>query len=352
MQKDSPMTRFIEFTLVNLSSTVDKDLNGQHFPLLVTNALDSCATAQTMLQPKKTSYWPSSSRSGSKHQDSDQNVRDRLVKDVMKYVKVQDKYTAVVSLLLKSQAFYKTFPLLREESSPLVDLPRTTKGKPFIPTTGSAVEAESNCYPVSVSHQYPFCGVARLVTTDTKNTVLHLGLDIVVFEPLRTDLYPSVEDYLQVFQGSFTSWEWERMHSSQCSDKRLLNEFHLRWSMKEAYTKALGLGMYLDFCKFETRLDAVDNCAEDNDASGSLWSTVLEKKEGMHLRGCVRMGVQEVNWDFYFLPFFDLETDQCATGCACICFGPLENDHSSHVKFKEQVSWTTLQELTAWHSKR
>jgi phosphopantetheinyl transferase len=42
------------------------------------------------------------------------------------------------------------------------------------------------------------------------------------------------------------------------SDESKLQEFYLRWAIKEAYTKALGLGMNVEFQSFEMRLMEVD----------------------------------------------------------------------------------------------
>ena len=342
------MSIVVQVTLVNLSADVMRDLDGEQCPLIAVSALSSCTTAQEMLQQTTTTCC--SRRS--KDEESNEQVQGRLLKDVMRYVKVPDKYTALLSLLLKSQAFYKAHPPSVQKVLPVVDLPRTGKGKPFIPTTSSALENESSFCPISVSHQFPFCGIARLIQPiDTKKTEIKLGMDIVVFEPLRTDLYSSVEDYLQVFRESLTDWEWERIHFSQCSDQQLMIEFYLRWSMKEAYTKALGLGMYLDFCTFETRLDVVDRTIDDGSGNG-IWSVLSGAKKGVHLHGHVVMGAKEACWDFYFLPLFDSETEKRATGCACICFGPLENDQSSSARFEEQVCWTTFQNVIAWHKEQ
>ena len=35
----------------------------------------------------------------------------------------------------------------------------------------------------------------------------------------------------------------------------ILHEFYIQWSIKEAYTKALGFGMNIDFQSFETEID-------------------------------------------------------------------------------------------------
>ena len=45
------------------------------------------------------------------------------------------------------------------------------------------------------------------------------------------------------------------------SDESKLQEFYLRWAIKDAYTKALGLGMNVEFQSCETRLMEVDGDA-------------------------------------------------------------------------------------------
>jgi len=331
----------VEVTLVNLSEDVSNDANGELFPRIAAIELHSCTTAQQMLKRKRSGYFSSKGED-----DSSEQVQRKLVKYVTRYVLVKDKYTALSSLFLKSQAFYQTFSSMIQKGLSVVELPRTEKGKPFIPTTAFALEKEANCFPISVSHQFPFCGLARLVLKDdtTNMTDKNLGMDIVVFDPLRADLYDSVQDFLEAFQSSFTGWEWQQMHSSYLSDQELMKEFYLRWSMKEAYTKALGHGMSLDFSAFETRLDLVDK----NDGK-SIWCVVSEAKagSGIHLRGRIVTEIEEAHWDFYFLPLFN---DSQAAGCACICFGPLEN--ASCAPFGERIIWSTLHDAIQWHEDR
>ncbi len=63
----------------------------------------------------------------------------------------------------------------------------------------------------------------------------------------------------------------------------MLREFYLRWSMKEAYTKAIGMGMHMDFHKFETRLCHIDNDEDDDDDNNNsqVDNTDDEKEEGV-----------------------------------------------------------------------
>lgn len=328
-------------SFTNVSSDVNDDLDGVQLGPLVDSSLCSCSTAVGQLRhmKRKTSWVPHFST----HHDGEEYLKGKLTNDVQRYLKVKDKYLALASLLFKSQAFHHTYPPsdLRRQLS-LVDLPRTQKGKPFIPTTFAMKEQESNVYPISVSHQFPWAGSARLINdySDQSHRGLHLGMDIVVFDPINSDLYDSVEEFVSVFRDCFTTREWQRLHSGAGD---VLEEFHLRWCMKEAYTKALGEGMHLNFATFEIRLDGVD-CEDGSEQSIS--SAISSTKDGTHLlRGVVKRNGQlhAASWDFYFLPLSSNESQ----GCACICLGPLPENCAP--AFETRIHWTTVRELIQWH---
>ena len=326
----------VEIMLVDVSPDVNKDLHGEDFPQVAETALSSCVTASKVLETKRWSLKKILVCGGDDRPlPSLKDVKERLLGDVNRYVKAPDKYMALTSLLLKSQAFYLTHGSLAQEL-PVIDLPRTHRGKPFIPVTVYASEDESIDYPLSVSHQFPFCGVARFLRQTTNRM---LGMDIVVFDSFNRELYDSDKDFVKVFRESFTDWEWRRIHSAD----NLLIEFYLRWAMKEAYTKALGLGLHLDFSAFETRLELVDElCSQDG-----IWSAI--STTGTHLRGSVvTNGQDETSWDFYFLPLFCENIGQGKV-CACICFGPLCDADAS---FEARTTLTTIHNLIQWHQDR
>jgi phosphopantetheine--protein transferase-like protein len=244
---------------------------------------------------------------------------------------------------------------------PLIQLPRTKHGKPYIPaaipttetttTTSSAsstlsttqknscnssngsgspyTNVEENFFPLSVSHQYPYVGMIRInqnenaITTSlpssgtsspvsspflspsttikdrqqstssssTKGRTKHrkrggsidtkiinkqtinmsraeatitdsllVGFDIVVFDDINYRLYDTVQDFVAVFRGMFSPAEFKVLHDS-CSDnpETQLRELYLRWAVKEAYTKALGVGLGYDFSTFQVVLDLQGN---------------------------------------------------------------------------------------------
>ncbi|KAL7466296.1 hypothetical protein ACHAXS_006604 [Conticribra weissflogii] len=256
----------------------------------------------------------------------------------------------------------------------------------------------------------------------SENEQLLLGLDLVTFQCKLNDYIPTIHDYLLSFEGSFTRWEWERINYHRStksnmenasrnhsiiqtkntttsmsvadrfklfsfavkqksipnnpmklrSDNSKLKEFYLRWAMKEAYTKALGVGMNMEFDSFETLLVGIDdetvvgeeyeNGSSHDDMEGKskdgIWNAIREnatyKNDGKsmkrNLSSCqfsVIGGITKRNhstaepkphlvsdstnsssnqskctelWEFIFIPLND------SIGCVCICRGPLEQD--------------------------
>jgi phosphopantetheinyl transferase len=258
--------------------------------------------------------------------ESMQQTRDRVHKSIVRFLKEPDRWTALASVLLKSLAFHRsiqTLPCTFHESIddlavglflktqvssanaekfellPIVDLPRTKYNRPYLPyltpqTTHkppATIKSSSNTgdegigenenlrAKISVSHQYPYVSIVQSSST------LKIGLDLVVFQYQKNEYTPTINDFLKSFETSFTSWEWERIQHCRNSntlvrkrqsrsDESKLREFFLRWSIKEAYTKALGLGMHVDFSSFETRLFGIDD-VKNTATKEAIWDTVI-----------------------------------------------------------------------------
>jgi phosphopantetheinyl transferase len=210
------------------------------------------------------------------------------LRQILRYVKNRDRWLALASCLLKSQVYQfciVSFALADDDddgygkkppqdgawSSALVELPRSPYNKPFIPLLKARRQREKEQQFIyeafSVSHQWPFAGVALLddddiddqlmISSSSSPRLLQVGLDIVVFDPPNDRLYTSVMEFVEVFQSQFTANEWQEIVEAGRrfgqDDGDMLREFYLRWAVKEAYTKALGKGMHVNFAAFEFR---------------------------------------------------------------------------------------------------
>ena len=279
---------------------------------------------------------------------------------------------ALASVLLKSQCYYRYYSALQTSiyiPRRLMSLPRTQHGKPFIPAFSQPSDRQS--YAFSVSHQYPFVGLVQFDTSteptastrnDLKKIIDYpfLGLDIVVFEPLNERLYKTVEEFVDVFRDNFTPWEWDSLQHHESS--MLLREFYLRWATKEAYTKALGVGLGFPFGSFQVELQFCDESL-----GTKLWPRVKEavvgNNETLTIQGrveCINdeiLGAVPANalgrFVFHFYPLSDPNehADDEMQGCACVCEGPII-ETVDEKSFGVQCEWTSMVELISWHTCR
>lgn len=367
----------IQLSLVPLAHAVAEDSQGTRFCEISKASLTRCVSvcpSKVELSKEKESKrifgwrWSGNKQGGGGRDDDDKHsqnhgpvaseeVRDRLIKSVTRYLRVPDKYLHLVSVLLKSQAYHLVHSNVfsREEGWPVVELPRTEHGKPYIPMRDDEdYELRQDPFPVSVSHQFPFAGMARRVRSAETNPIpMQLGMDIVVFDEPNTKLYSSVLDFVNVFNDNFTRSEWKRIHSHN-EERLMLKEFYLQWAVKEAYTKALGVGLGVDFSSFETRFNQENG--DEVDETGLVNCLSDPSRDLFHFRGnVVHLNLKETIvepasslWDFYFVMLKGDELGgETKPGCACICAG--RSDEADCIPPQVEIEWTTLNELIEFH---
>jgi phosphopantetheinyl transferase (holo-ACP synthase) len=331
----------VHVDLLDISKDVQADSDARKMIDLVKNEiLASPSQAGTLLRRER----PSQEEIG------------LVQKQVFRFIQPKDKYTALASMLLKSQAFHITYKSTPEERVTVTDLPRTKFKKPYIPVrdydSSKMATKEEDLHPLSVSHQFPFAGLAKLDTSSlvSEDPRPHVGMDIVSFDAHNPKLYSDEREFINVFQGSFTAWEWSRIENEHSFR---LNEYYVRWAMKEAYTKALGLGMGIDFTSFEMKLTPPDQESYDS----CLWRYISSQRDGCNLSGsiCYLKSQKTEPWQFCFQPLYDQtlggtqRQSSDAKGCICICVGPFPGESKPSSRFHTAVHWTNLQSLVRWH---
>ena len=155
-----------------------------------------------------------------------------------------------------------------------------------------------------------------------------------------------------------------------------MREFYLRWAVKEAYTKALGVGMGLDFGSFEVRFDC---CKEDGCGLVESFDMAKEGVEGQNTHRLSTLGKvvrckgndattsdrgKEEIWHFTFTKLggtkqsgVDVYNSTTSNkhkweGCACVCVGPiasLEVAERNAIISPVDMKWMGLKDVFCWH---
>jgi 4'-phosphopantetheinyl transferase len=337
-------------------------------------------------------------------------------KSITRFLRPNDQYLACASVLFKSRAFHEVYAEALDDPEhdgerrrgeppekdkpddnsirPVVELPRTQYRKPYIPlppgdrnrgARGSYV-TEEDVFSMSISHQFPFAGLAKVQHDDCcpksfarrskeQSPPILVGLDIVVFEPFNNRLYSSEDEFLEVFEDQFTPNEWntgilgatDSHDATESASSMRLKEFYVRWAMKEAYTKAIGVGMGLPFESFEIHL--VDGFSIDGSdsasSSSSIWSRIATTERNSHpkaFRGTIEFTTTHQPTEcfyFYFLPLSSNSnhpSENAKDGCACVCVGSFSEPHAcdddnNEWKTALDISWTDLEGLVEWHER-
>jgi len=260
------------------------------------------------------------------------NVKERIIKEILAFVKPQDRMMALASVLLKSMAFTNLLQLEFRQPRTVAILPRTKYRKPFIPMNLIAgTDDEIPQTSISLSHQWSFVGLCQIdhglvfgqAVEENARQVKSLphckvGFDIVVFEPPNPRLYSSVREFAEVFQESFDRVEWQSIENANPSE-HMLRELYVRWAVKEAYTKALGLGLS-QFNSFQLEWCDIKET--------SLWRHISEREEDGTLD--IRAKVTHFSdmecpseWLFNFTRLWDNDK---VKGMGCVCIGPTDNE--------------------------
>jgi phosphopantetheinyl transferase (holo-ACP synthase) len=259
---------------------------------------------------------------------------------IFTFIKRKDQYAALASALLKSRAFHLCVEpdTVAVTKRPVIELPRTKYKKPYLPNHLDAISA------VNVSHQLPFVGIARL--ENHTNAFLLLGFDIVVFNDYNRLLYSNAHDFLETFRVLFTIDEWVAMNAPE-DEFRVLREFYIQWCIKEAYTKALGMGLGFDFASFEVQFDPILKdlwamvSAIKPGSFRALFGKVVQKKSSETRL----VGVDEL-CSFAFIPLYE-DNGKCLRGCAVSCVTVASS--SLHKPLEPALHRVSLEELMAFH---
>eukprot|EP01006_Ploeotia_vitrea_P024745 TRINITY_DN5754_c0_g1_i1.p1 TRINITY_DN5754_c0_g1~~TRINITY_DN5754_c0_g1_i1.p1 ORF type:complete len:313 (-),score=24.51 TRINITY_DN5754_c0_g1_i1:154-1092(-) len=118
-----------------------------------------------------------------------------------------------------------------------IQLKRTKQGKPYMENPVSTPELQN--FNFNVGHH----GKWVVMASEPYSLV---GIDVMEIEIRRREINAStVSTFLQDFKTVLTPHEWNDIHS-QKTPFATLRRFYLIWCLKEAYIKAVGIGLGFD----------------------------------------------------------------------------------------------------------
>ncbi|KAH9769071.1 ACPS domain-containing protein [Citrus sinensis] len=153
---------------------------------------------------------------------------------IIKYVKLEDRKRALVSRLLQYALVHQVLGIPFEE----ITINRTIEGKPYLESDKAGMDFPN--FNFNVSHHGDYVAIAS-------EPLCLVGLDIVSCAiPLRE----TIPEFVQNFSSYFSSFEWDNILNAGASDEILI-EFYRYWCLKEAYVKAIGIGVAYGLDKVE-----------------------------------------------------------------------------------------------------
>ncbi|KAK1943908.1 L-aminoadipate-semialdehyde dehydrogenase-phosphopantetheinyl transferase [Phytophthora citrophthora] len=174
---------------------------------------------------------------------------------VTRFMFAKDQNLALASRLLQRQLIQELFAINYD----VIDIARTPENKPY--WRRSAECSAPSLWNYNVSHH----GTVVAIASDPRALV---GVDVVRLTD-RPHRQTSVEEFFRAFAGHFNPREWEYIRSTEDEDSQYARFYRL-WSLKEAYIKAVGIG--LGFSLLRAEFVCVDPTKED------LWELQLDGK--------------------------------------------------------------------------
>ncbi|KAF6139275.1 hypothetical protein GIB67_021485 [Kingdonia uniflora] len=145
---------------------------------------------------------------------------------ITRFIKLEDRKRAIVSRLLQYAVVHEVLGIPFDE----IIIKRTIEGKPYLNTHQNNLRFPN--FNFNVSHDGDYVGI-------TSEPLHIVGLDIV------SHVIPKQETILEFignFSSHLTSLEWDNIiNAGTCNE--ILAEFYKYWCVKEAYIKAIGVGL-------------------------------------------------------------------------------------------------------------
>ncbi|XP_016499844.2 uncharacterized protein LOC107818355 [Nicotiana tabacum] len=179
---------------------------------------------------------------------------------ITRFFKMEDRKRALVSRLLQYALVHQVLGIPYNE----IVIRRTAEGKPYLECDKPNLELPN--FNFNASHHGDFVAIAS-------EPICLVGLDVVAQTIPEKE---SVEDFIESFSSYFSGLEWFNIINAG-SSHQILSEFYRYWSVKEAFVKAIGVGVGY-------KLDTVEFLHKN-------WANIVVKVDGKELK----------DWRFWLL---------------------------------------------------
>ncbi|CAM6017330.1 unnamed protein product [Sphagnum balticum] len=180
---------------------------------------------------------------------------------VLRFVNFEDQKRALLSRLLQRKLVQFVLGLNYD----CIVIERTPEGKPYL---NKNLNLLSN-FNFNVSHHGDYVVIVS-------EPMCLVGVDVMAHDTRSKD---PPHKFFEVFSACFTPCEWETILSAGPEEDMLFHQFYRFWCMKEAYIKAVGIGLGFELQR-----------AEFHYQDGNIWSNVAH----------VRIdAVHKAKWQFF-----------------------------------------------------
>ncbi|RLN92934.1 hypothetical protein BBJ28_00003338 [Nothophytophthora sp. Chile5] len=159
---------------------------------------------------------------------------------VARFLFAKDQKLALASRLLQRQLVRELFDV----SVDAIEIRRTPENKPFWKRPETAGSVAPSTWNYNVSHH----GTIVAIASEFRELV---GVDVVRLSD-RPHRKTSVEEFFRAFEGHFNPSEWDYIRGVDPVDEDgQYSRFYRLWSLKEAYIKAVGIGLGFSLLRAE-----------------------------------------------------------------------------------------------------
>ncbi|XP_006832865.2 L-aminoadipate-semialdehyde dehydrogenase-phosphopantetheinyl transferase [Amborella trichopoda] len=151
-----------------------------------------------------------------------------------RFMKFEDRKRALVSRMLQYGLVHKVLGIPYKD----VIIRRTVEGKPSLEHNHENFEFPN--FNFNASHHGDYVAIAS-------EPLCIVGIDIVSHD---TPKYEDALDFIANFSSHLTSLEWKNIMNAG-STTEMMAEFYRYWCLKEAYIKAIGIGLGYDLSRLE-----------------------------------------------------------------------------------------------------